>query len=131
MSNEDLLKPRYEVIAEDTSGDFNKGDVLRDLYGDGMLYGSISTTGFTQPLLDKYPHLFRKLHWAEKRDLKDLPQHISINKKVYKIDLWETYLGNRPRSRAENSQLGIDWHFHKHESRPATKQEYTQYINQK
>lgn len=80
MTPEQLLRPRYLVIAEDTS---NHNWKIRDIYSiDGNnAYNETQGFGiapFPAPFFDKYPHLFRRLEWWEMRDEKDMPEYVKL-----------------------------------------------------
>lgn len=85
MEVEDLLKPRYKVIAP-----------YPGMKGEGLEVGQIITcrkydNDFSEKLWcemnDKYPHLFRKLKWFQDRELRELPKYLK-NKRgnVFKVD---------------------------------------------
>lgn len=79
--NKDLLNPRYQVIADYPQNTLPTGNILNlemntDAKGD-YWYFSTPTIFLMQDVLDKYPHLFRKLAWYEERDPKELPLYLS------------------------------------------------------
>ena len=67
MTTEELLKPRYLVIADYPGMD-----------DDGYYIGQVKENIAENycKLLDKYPHLFRRLEWWEMRDEKDMPEYV-------------------------------------------------------
>ena len=130
MTVEELLKPRYKVIAEDTSGNFKVGDIFywrssgESGWGGNDGYYSLSNKApkdvdklFVPTYVDQYPHLFRLMHWSEERKPEDMPKYVkyiatgAISKLTtemidYGVIVMEDYL-------------------------PATLSEYTEYINSK
>ena len=65
---QELLKPRYKVIA--------------DYPGNIWAIGSVLDLNISKQLssyYDKYPHLFRRLEWWEDRDVKDMPEYLKYN----------------------------------------------------
>ena len=67
MTKEQLLMPRYKVIADYPDSDFNVGEILdRDWGWDGN-----DEEGFKKSI-SMYPHLFRKLEWWEERKIDDI-----------------------------------------------------------
>lgn len=69
MTTEELLIPRYEIIADYPNNSFGKvGDIITPQSFE-------SEDDFYDWELDKYPHLFRSLHWAEKREIEELPEY--------------------------------------------------------
>ena len=80
-----LLEPRYEVIATDTSGDLYVGDILKNLYGKGVFYGSIANTGFSECILEDFPHLFKKLEWWERRKADEMPAYLKCRYPVWEF----------------------------------------------
>lgn len=120
MIQEQLLQPRYEVIADYPF--MNQYDVFI-----GKIYSHdwdnkqarINGDAFSTLDLSKYPHLFRKLEWWEKRDIKDMPEYVKCIKTpdqkhfpdvVYKVD----------NSIVLNTNCYL----------PATEQEYTLFLNE-
>lgn len=77
LSIEELLKPRYKVIAPDTSENFKPGDIFTK----ENKYWFITNDNFElrETELEKYPHLFRRLEWHEEIDKKDMPQYLKVN----------------------------------------------------
>jgi len=73
MENE-LTIPRFEVIQGYPNNNYKIGKVLtpgKDLDAKAWVKE-----------LQKYPHLFRKLEWWEKRKIKDMPQFLEIIKTI-------------------------------------------------
>ncbi len=71
-SVEDLLKPRYEVIALWPWSD------LKIIVGDIFLFDELRDcfyckgTVITKDIASRYPHLLRKMHWAEQRTISEM-----------------------------------------------------------
>lgn len=78
----DLMKPRYKVIAEDTSGDWTKDNIItfeedfmqRPVY---YLYDDEGKRGFKPGFFDGYPHLFKPLQWWEERKPEEMPRYVA------------------------------------------------------
>ena len=65
MTKEELLIPRYLIIADYPNNFFGKiGDIITPSSFE-------SEDDFYDWELDKYPHLFKELHWTEHRDPND------------------------------------------------------------
>ncbi len=76
MTNEQLMQPRYLVIADYPGSDLPVGTILwqydNKYWTDGKGYE------FYEPertFID-YPHLFRRLEWWELRAKEDLPRYV-------------------------------------------------------
>jgi hypothetical protein len=115
MTVEELLMPRYKVIADYPGMDdsYEIGEVLKPAY-----------TG----IVDAYPHLFRKLNWWEERKVEDMPDYVKWDvgiyptwKKIMKVDKWNSN-GSFDH---ENVTISVINCF------PATEQQYNDYINSK
>lgn len=143
MTTEQLLIPRYKVIADYPASPYKVGEVLifweisqgydeskrpitLDLQDSGLEFQRM----VNEEEFKKYPHLFRPLQWWEERRISDLPNYIRITGDVYKVDEWFNNVGNHPRS-VENPNLAIEWHFIAGHSIPTTLEEYLTYINSK
>lgn len=82
MTNEQLMQPRYLVIADYPDCFANVGVVLNLKYNSGQSqyeydhteHGGTYTS--SESWFDEYPHLFRRLEWWEFRDEKDMPEYV-------------------------------------------------------
>jgi hypothetical protein len=128
LSIEELLKPRYKVIAEDTSGNFRIGDMfIKSNYGDWFESGTFEMPEWE---LQKYPHLFCKLEWWEERKESEMPEYVKdlYDQEPFKIvskhpiSKDEYLITNRPKP-AHYAHIK---HF-----LPATEEEYIQYQQNK
>ena len=103
---QELLKPRYKVIADYPNNKMPIDAILIPNRLDGTVNNDWVSPDpndrkFIYADVSKYPHLFRRLEWWEDRDVKDMPEYVKrimgTNKgKVYKI--------------ADPSQNGRIWH---------------------
>lgn len=80
MTTEELLQPRYELIA--------------DYPGCSFLMNEIIST-YSPGWFDHYPHLFRKLNWWEYRDEEDLLSRIKVVEgddfTIHEVESWDAY----------------------------------------
>jgi hypothetical protein len=72
MTAKELMKTRFEVIADYPSSPFKVGDIITY---DGIVYGMGEPQKFTRDP-EKYPHLFRKMNWWEKRTSEQMPKKV-------------------------------------------------------
>jgi hypothetical protein len=128
MSNEELLKPRYKVIADYPSSDFNIGDIVyADPFGRFMQYGDY---GAWQLHPEIYPAIFRKLEWWEERSPEDMPEYVKEGKVVHKV----TYSKSNNLDMWMRFEHGGKWLVHKVVMcfyEPATKEEYETFLHNK
>lgn len=94
MTPEELLNPRYEVVALYPYSPFEVKDILH-VDGGGELFGK--ATGYVPSKVKvmeeeakELPHLFRKLAWHERRKLDDIKQvqylkYFSLSRQTYVI----------------------------------------------
>lgn len=74
MTNEQLLQPRYEVIAGYPDSEFKIGEILdRDWF---KYENDDEETGKIIWKISDFPHLFRKLKWWEKRKPEEMPEYV-------------------------------------------------------
>lgn len=89
MTTEELLKPRYKVIAIDTTESFQVGEILNhpEEWHDYLWVGPSGKIIFYP---EKYPHLFKKLEWWEERKPEDMPEYLNCpsRKMFFKVDKW-------------------------------------------
>ena len=132
MIQEELLKPRYEVIADYPNNEkYKVGDILQ-LETTGGVSNTLTDDNYVdeyESFFITYPHLFRKLEWWEKRDIKDMPEYVKCTQtpdqlhfpnEVYKVK-WIGYSWGE--SEKGTIVTGTNCYI------PATLEEYTNYIN--
>jgi len=115
MTVEELLMPRYKVIADYPSSPYYVGEI-KDRLGDNV------AAHFA-----KYPHLFRKLNWWEERKVEDMPEYVKPIVAPYYIfkvtrftqDEYCYFIGNNGKEIGEFISR----------FEPATEQQYNDYIN--
>lgn len=126
MTTEELLNPRYKVIAPYPNSKYRMGEIIN--YTDQS--GSVTSDTFCQ-FYDKYPHLFKKPEWWEERDEKDLPEYIWIEGKVIKVKKW--IIGQKSvwlNVQYPEPSFTMGSKFYPTVS-PATLEEYEQYLQSK
>ena len=127
MTPEQLLQPRYLVIADYPVADLNIGDIyqfenIHPFSGYSLQFGKAI---IAPKYFDKFPHLFRRLEWWEHRNPKDMPEYVkTINgKSVYKFygfgSLGNSYAKVKDDEYRSNYLLSA--------LLPATKEEYDNY----
>lgn len=116
MTTEELLQPRYKVIAD------YPGNVAYV----GEIYEDDICIRWNEQKFKKYPHLFRKLEWWEERDEKDMPEYVKCefegNVTVYKIVYWN--LKENRGYITEREVVSLGFLKPEYEPKPATKEEY-------
>lgn len=122
MEKEELLKPRYKVIADYPNGVHKIGDTLTHLIAGTFINERIR---IKIELPQNYPVIFKPLQWWEERATEELPEYINFEGIIYNVR-WEDYLGVRPV--CNDSSMNGQWHFNKNKSLPATLDEYTSYL---
>ena len=79
MTAQDLMKPRYKVIADYPNNQLSLGRIL-DSSSDNLIQKIVFCIGgdyWRLPEeLDKYPHLYKKLAWWEDREVKVMPEFL-------------------------------------------------------
>ena len=129
MTAEELLKPRYKVMADYPAAMHSVGDVL-SAYENGIRYLVEINENSEKYSMNDYPHLFKKLEWWEERELKDMPEFLKYNideenyvVKVYKWDM-EKLFGYMDDDLTTGFDLNL---WQKEPYLPSTKEEYEQY----
>lgn len=95
MTPEELLKQRYEVIAEYPGSEFKIGTILVPIKNaTSPWYHSDENSmiaGLLLSDLENYPHLFRKMNWWENRTAEEMPQKLMslTDGEVYEIEEWD------------------------------------------
>ena len=103
MTTEQLLQPRYEVIADyPINRHFPLGEIFTLDYKEERSH--VSNLGepycIVEPKeglplawylneFEKYLHIFRKLEWWEKRKVEDMPDYVKLsNEEIAKVNFW-------------------------------------------
>jgi len=138
MSTDDLLKPRYKVIADYPFSYYDVDSILLfDFYHtpNGVVH------------FNEYPHLFKKLEWYEERKVEDMPDYLKFEERlsitsygddvepeIHKVKKhWDTSMTNDWRNKDIRCFIS-EWHnttYYYGAFIPATEQEYLSFINQK
>lgn len=122
MTPEELLKPRYKVIADYPESPYKIGDI------------EFNGTWSDNDSLANYPSIFRKLEWWEERDVKDMPGYLKDtgDGEVFKVREWLDYsmaviwLNKNKKINHTGFHQANTEHF-----LPATESEYNEYIKSK
>lgn len=100
MNTENLLAPRYKVIADYPRSKFTVGDPLEKyVFKTSELGVYTYVTNIEIPLqganekpeyVESMPHIFKPLSWWEDRNPDDMPEYVKKNNgEVYKIKEWD------------------------------------------
>lgn len=119
MTKEQLLKPRYKVIADYPESIWEVGKILDRDWG----WNGDDETGFKNHI-SHYPHLFRKLDWWEDREPGDMPEYVKDLKtnKIFKV------ADESQDFRIWHTEGEIEFRFIKNSGyEPATEEEYNAY----
>src|SRR6188768_1239401 len=76
ISTEDLMKPRYKVIADYPGSPFDVNEIIID-------NGARPDDKSYPTYLDRYPNIFKAMEWWEHRKIEDMPEYIYIPPKGY------------------------------------------------
>lgn len=95
MTTEELLRPRFEVIADYPKLSYNVGRILTPVKDNSNIYDCTdapSSEVISYP--EKYPHLFKKLNWWEHRKVEDMPKKlickaIKDDSEILEIEEWD------------------------------------------
>ena len=97
MNAQELMSPRFEVVAEYPKCEFKKGAILRRIkYATNDIFHIdeyAPVGGLYLSEMEEFPHLFRKMNWWEKRKEEDMPKKV-ISKcdnldTIYEIESWD------------------------------------------
>lgn len=146
MTPEELLKPRYKVIAEYPNSLLPIGSIIQDDVESTTIISPDGSVDIISSYLlrdkHKYPHLFRKLEWWEERKRGEMPKYVKceLSHEVEKIDSHCTdyqsdngnfeYRPNLEKFIIYQKNLGTEsccaWY---RDYLPATQQEYNECIS--
>lgn len=95
MTAKELLKPRFEIIADYPHLQYNVGRILTPVNEGSNVYDCLespSSEFIHYP--EKYPHLFKKLNWWEHRKIEDMPKKLICkafqdDTEIFHIEEWD------------------------------------------
>lgn len=125
MRKEELLKPRYKVIADYPNSIWTVGEILPDF-----------PEPYAKENFGKYPHLFKPLQWWEERENKDMPEYVCHYGELFKVQEWHIELAPKvsvfinPKIHSGYADHATDGPLYG-DILPATEQEYSDYIKSK
>jgi hypothetical protein len=132
MTTEELLKPRYKVIADWPDSKNKVGDIIEI---------QTAQTEAAKDLVcgwyNKYPHLFEPLPWWKERKAGDMPRYIKGKERIYEVTEWrKDMLGwFYPMNKVDGSTkddtvnfANIEWHFIKDQFLPVSEANYLAYL---
>lgn len=113
MSVEELLIPRYKVIADYPGSPYTVGQIIH-VHGE---------QGVNCEYFNKWPAIFKPLQWWEERDKNDMPEYVKSQLWVAKVKEWSgdnSYFTGEVYNGTSYTQAYL----------PATQEEFEQYTNQ-
>lgn len=144
MLPEELLKPRYELIADFPGNTRPVGFVFVMDSEDSE--GRYTTTGYLlESFFTQYPHLFKPLEWWEERKIEDMPGYLRVvitdfikftKGQIIRVEKHKSNSFNQivPSLFISNDKQGPPPHpdcFCYKDFLPATEAEYNAYLNTK
>lgn len=117
MTKEELLRPRWKVIAEFPDSSFILNEIIES--------DTFTTMKDYKYKMECFPALFKKLEWWEERDEKDMPEYLKYkgtdylrygSPQVNEIVKVESFCED-----SVNSKYGCDWIIF---YEPATEEEF-------
>lgn len=126
LSTEELLKPRYMIMADYPGNRIKVGSILQSSSNnmiETLVFCIADQDWVKSEELDKYPHLFRPMPWYEGRKAEEMPEYLKWGRIVLKNPSY-----NHSGFYAE----GVGWiNFKNNEVSPSNAAEYEAYINSK
>lgn len=126
MTTEELLKPRYKVVAKYPESRFEVDEILTQWIGSNFA-GKNPYIIISNP--QEYPAIFKRLSWWEGLSINELPKYLKVRedaiRKVIKWDLpnGKVYVTNGFSEKPRYNNISIYV--------PATEEEYLQFTNHK
>lgn len=134
---EALLNPRYKVIADYPGNELKVGIVLT--LTDGMWCDDEYEFTSPESYFKQYPHLYKPMAWWEEREVDEMPEYLSYISLTLKDKFGDDETKTRKYVIINSWHMDNNgkWYFNKNHFNklylyhsPATKLDYTTYINQ-
>ncbi len=128
MTTEELLIPRYKVIADYPDSSFKIEDILFPFYVEdstesGRWYVQ-EDRDYTWINPSLYPAIFKKLEWWEERSLEELPEYVESDNTIYKL-YCKNIINGWWRVQPLSNEFGIEFiNIKCKDTLPSTKEEY-------
>lgn len=128
MTAEQLMKPRFKVIADYPGNHIEIGTVIAEDYGRNH-YDAPNE-------FEKYPAIFKKLEWWEERSIEDMPEFLKETEPIENDTIVYVYRRQRDFMYTQRIFIRLTLPDDTRKIRleylePATKEEYEVYINRK
>lgn len=127
LSKEELLIPRFKVIADYPQSPFTIGDIIKhNAVLDDFIY--YDEEGIVRITPKYYPAIFKKLEWWEDRSFEELPEYVKNADGVYKTyfsipskngSLWEWQVVHPTKEYGAEIMYIVD-----NKMEPSTEEEY-------
>lgn len=137
MTPQELLIPRVKCTAIEGAKEhypespFAIGEILTyfEEEGTGHEFYIGKKQGLPVSVINKNSHLFKELHWAERRNPEDMPEYVKDKFKVFKVKEWKlagnvSFFSDDCTIPYHPMRIGNNVH-------PATEEEYNNYIASK
>lgn len=126
MDYEELMKPRFKVIADYPGNMFRVGEILEATEFPKRWAGEKFNLNNNHP--SEYPKIFMELHWWEERKDEDTPQYLKRPKngvvfEPYHIDIETGYYYEDEKEYNANDYSQLS------DVLPATESDYQEYIS--
>ena len=134
MTPEELMKPRYKVIADYPDNKNKIGDIIPMKHA-----GTAAACDLVCGWYDRFPSIYKRLEWWEERSPEDMPEYIKVMSKgmlcnavvggVYKVHKHFSSSYGEPNKKG--TQIFGDDYLSYSRTVPATETEYNEYLKQK
>lgn len=134
-TQEELMQLRYKVIADWPKSRYNVGDIIPVTEISDWYY-YYHDPAISNTMIDKYPHLFKKLDWWEDLEPDDMPEYVKVNMKrtvlpygdIIHVETWESvnYIDNNGSNATDFYCTIAGYKYHVGNVLPATQSEYDQ-----
>ena len=137
MSIEQLMQPRYKVIADYPCRPHPIGSIIEftnDPYDTRTLFTLPGAEHrYPESKFKEYPNLFKPLQWWEERKPEDMPQYIRFkpDNTLFKIEQWDMPILFGFTDVERQRGCGLKTFKPEYGYEPATEAEYLTYINSK
>lgn len=132
LSKEELLVPRFKVIADFPYNPFNIGQILTPFFVEDSpnikKWYVQNNYDYSWINVEEYPAIFKKLEWWEDRSFEELPEYVKNADGVYKTyfsipskngSLWEWQVVHPTKEYGAEIMYILD-----NQMEPSTKEEY-------
>lgn len=128
-----LLTPRYMVEADYPNSPYEVGQIIDFSEPAEFKSGNVVGADLPETFYNKYPNIFRPMHWSEQRKVGEMPRYVNRKGVIKKVldPKYDNRIFGHNEHEIEMRTLLHGIRYWKESYTPATEAEYLEYLKSK